>query len=81
MCSTTNILPLNSVNWVAFPETMESGPPNLANSLCRNPITIPVVGFLLLNISSHLEKLQPSNMNQLSRYAHVIMSGQFLSMG
>ena len=71
MCSTVNILqnPLNSfdVNWVALSETMESATSNLANSSCRNPMTTPVVGFLHLNISDHLENgLQQSNNEQLS---------------
>ena len=66
MCSTTNIFknPLNSfdVNWLSLSETLKSetlksGTLNPVNSSCRNPITTPVVGFLHLNISGHLEKL------------------------
>ena len=48
---------LNStdVNWLLLSLTTQTTTPNRANSSCRNPIVVPVVGLLHLRTSSHLE--------------------------
>ena len=52
-----NSLNSTDVNWLPLSLTTQSTTPNRANSSCRNPIVVPVVGFLHLRTSGHLEKL------------------------
>ena len=59
MCFIWKISPnsLNStdVNWLPLSLTTQSTTLNRADSSCRNPIVVPVVGLLHLRISGHLE--------------------------
>ena len=50
-----NSLNLTDVNWLPLSLTTQSTTPNHANSSCRNPIIVPVVGQLHLRTSDHLE--------------------------
>ena len=50
-----NSLNSTDVNWLPLSLTTQSTSPNRANSSCRNPIVVPVVGLLLLRTSGHLE--------------------------
>ena len=50
-----NSLNSSDVNWLPLSLTTKSTTPNRANSSCRNPIVVPVVGLLHMRTSGHLE--------------------------
>ena len=50
-----NSLNSTDVNWLPLSLTTQSTTPNRANSSCRNPIVVPVVGLLHLRYSGYLE--------------------------
>ena len=48
-----NSLNSTDVNWLPLSLTIQSTTPNHANSSCRNPIVVPIVGPLHLRTSGH----------------------------
>ena len=50
-----NSLNSTDVNWLPLSLTTQSTTPNCANSSCRNPIVVPIVGLLHLRNSGYLE--------------------------